>query len=433
MKALLGMYMKSAGKGKGPVHWFDRAAFFNLATLCRSLEQWSDKPDVLVKWQRERELQADQGVGGRAVALAELWQGTRQFELNPFFGSTVSGTPGVPCSGPSGILTTKESLTDFVTAIRMAMVTSQSNRSAIMFWGHADGPGSILFNVISIFSYTRIAALFRLLGGGNGYQSISVDSPESARDVLELFEMDAALSSAELSTDNRKIDFFCFDACQDATIELAATLSLFGEIMVASQSSTPTAGWDYAAWPSALDASQHVSLDAAASEMLHAYSRLNYKKCVLSAVRLAKIPDVLLAIRTVSDQLLADWPRYHQALDGAVSACPPIPRSFNDKRDMSKLFTALGNYAGRVWGSADPLALACMALVDQIRLAVVSTTICEDSTTFGYGGISIYFPAANAERSPHAQRAYGPGTKDFGGFKLSTRWNEVVEKYKSAP
>ena len=203
--------------------------------------------------------------------------------------------------------------------------------------------------------------------------------------------------------------------------------------MVASQSSTPIAGWDYNAWPTALNASAHSSLDAAAQSILDAYTDLNYDKSVLSAIRLKQVPNLLMAIRAVSDQLLTDWARYHHALHDAAAACPAVPKSSSEKRDMDKLFTAMRDYASNVWGKTDSLAQACTEVVAKIDSVVVCTTFSTESSRYGYNGLSIYLPAKASTPSPHSQRAYGSGTRDFGGFKEITRWQEIVQKYRREP
>jgi hypothetical protein len=438
MAALLGMYMKSASKDEGLVHWLDRAGLLNLNALCGALHAWDKPPHVLVKWQRERELQNDQDANGQAIPWLTLWQGTRQFKLNPFFGSSVSGTPGTELSGPIGTLTTEESLRNFVHTIRRSIVDLQPKHSAIMFWGHADGPNIVLVNAVGFNEFqsvarARITRLLQFAFSETSNQLFAGDAATNSIDVLELFEIDAAFASNTDGSNKQKIDFFCFDACQDATIELAATLAPFGEVMAASQSSTPTAGWDYSAWPTALDASTHSTLDVTAAAILKAYSGLRNDYSVLSAIRLAQIPDLLTAIRAVSDQLITDWTRYHHALHGAVAACPAVPKSSSEKRDMVKLFTAMRDYASNVWGKTDTLAQTCTEVVAKIHNAIIGTTVCNESVKYGYNGISIYLPAKASALSPHSQRAYGPGTIDFGGFKRTTRWQEVVQRYLQEP
>ena len=428
MSARLGMYMKSEGRAANVIDWLDNAGLHNLNELCKLFKNWPNHSvEVLVKWQRQNAMQRKQLPDGSVVDEFELWSGTRQFELAPLFGGGITGKVGLDVPGEIGILTTQRSIEAFLADCFSA--GQAADRRALMFWGHADGPGSVLFQHIVKLGAGNLGVSHRNgLSPPAAGAMPNIVTPEP--DWLSLFELEGAFGNvAARSGGSEKIDLLCFDACQDATLELAAVLAPHGKLMIANQSSTPISGWPFDKWPAALDTATNPSANDAAISIVNAYASAGYENSVISAVELGRIPEILRSLRTISDLLLSDWQEMLPVLHRAATQCLTIPQSFSDKRDLIKLFRLIGLAAAKLAPVHQPLARACGDIVQSASDTIIAKSTCKATPTFGYNGLSIYLPDGSQKMSPYAMSIYAGGSKDFGNFKSQTRWDEVVQRY----
>ena len=426
MSVRLGMYMKSDGRAAKVINWLDAAGLYNLDTLCKLYRDLpSDAIKILVKWQRQSVMHRKQLDDGSVVDAFALWAGTRQFELEPLFATGIIGPVGVVPEGDAGFLTTEKSIEQFL--VDTFSTKSASDRRALMFWGHADGPGGVLF--------MRLA---QLDAGNRSVSHRHLPQPKNAAirtlvaaepDWLSLFEVDTAFTRHAAKGDGESIDLVCFDACQDATIELAAVLAPHVRVMIANQSSTPIYGWPFDKWTMALDTEANPAIEDCARRIVAAYAGMQYENGVISAIDLKHVADMLPAIRAISEVLLADWQRLLPTFHRAAMQCPTIPNSFADKRDVVKLFSEMGLAAVATSPAPQTLVGACSTLVALAAKATIAKSDCKATPTYGYNGLSIYLPDGSLKMSQYARSVYAAGTSDFANFKVQTRWDEVVQRY----
>lgn len=254
-------------------------------------------------------------------------------------------------------------------------------------------------------------------------------------DWMDLFELESAFESTFNATAPLKttpVDLVCFDACQDASIELAAVLRPYGRLMVANQSGTPILeGWPFDVWPKVLNPNTFLDDAAVARHFVDSYAQIARSRNVISVMALSGVEKVLQTLGELSSILLSDWTACGPVLNEAASpaACPSVPNSYADKRDMVKLVSNLRDGAIKRGGNFRQLADAAAAVVDAVTEIIVDCSTCADSRKYGYNGISIYLPDGTMPMSPYAATIYSPETPDFGGFKAMTRWHDVVSQF----
>lgn len=421
------MYIKSAGDEAKIIHWFDNAGVKGLNQLCSLLRGWSDSVEVLVKWQRQYAMHRIQLADGRVVDAFDLWASTREFTLSPHFNTGIAGPVGDIVAGRGAEMNTPDSLEAFLTTYNLMAQTYQ--RKCLFFWAHADGPGGVFWSVTRKYAPKLFPERARKKADVLHKDYSGEPLRQEARNWIELQELEAALAK-QAPAKLQQFDFFCFNACQDATLELAAVLSPYGEVLIASQSSTPiVSGWAFDEWPKALDATLFSTNEIAAEKIVDVYAALKHDHGVLSAIRLSDVSNILNALRQFADLLLSDWLTLRNYFDEGAQNCPPIPYSYSDKRDIVKLFDSVKATLETHMPERYALIAACDEIIRLTIEATIAHSTCKKTQIYGYNGLSIYLPDGSQSMSIYALSAYAKTSPDFGKFKAQTRWNEVVEKY----
>lgn len=420
MKVVIGLFIKSKDDttlATPPnIHWLDFSVLEELRGLHALQASRLTDSVAIVKWQRKFQAQPTQNNNGEVVPDVMLWAETRQFEMKVGSPVKLEGELGFAVNGASGNLTTQISVEDFLLSVDTRIAAVQPGRTALVFWGHGDGPGAVVM-------IRRPPAENFESAGQTPMQATSF----VVGDWLDLLELHHALSDARRRA-IKKYDVLCFNACQVATLELATVLQPHGRLMVANQSGTPVRhGLPFREWPLALDPSFAPDDAAIARQIVTAYSRTARPRNVISVVALDKIAAVLIALTAVCRTLLQDWNRWADTFHAAAIRCPVIPHSFADKRDLVKFFSALAlDAAGSP--APSPLAAQCTELVTQAHAAVVGTSTCRESAIYGYNGLSIFLPDGTLPVSKYARVVYASPNAAFDDLN-NTGWPEVVRQY----
>lgn len=424
--ALLGLYIKSAGREQPNIHWLDHAAYRGLCAIDTLFASWPPSTiAALVKWQRQYAMQRVQLPDGSTQDGVLLWAGARQFTLTAPFSTPLSPDIGEAVAEPEGLLTTPESLIAYLRDYYALVATSAPSRIALMIWGHGDGPGGVLLR------NNRLLAAGMTALDSTASQDASAMADANAVPIwLRLQDLERAFETTKDATGlSRPIDFLCFNACQDATVELAATVVGHARYLLASQSSTPIInGWPFDQWPKALDRRAFADDREAVQWIVTAYDGIGRDFGVLSAIDLTRIPALLTPLRAFSDALLANPDRLLPLMHRGASQCTTVAMSSNDKRDTASLFALIGD---AIEGASPDVDRAAVAACRDICQAVADATVARspDRGQSGLQGLSIYLPDGTLPMSNYALSAYGAEAGDFGGFKQATRWHEVVASY----
>jgi hypothetical protein len=332
----------------------------------------------------------------------DLWTGTRRFWLEALEGNHVEGEPGEGVDGEAGNPLSAEGVTSF---LRWFLPASEGRFRMVVFWGHGGGPGTIL------------------LAGPPPDSAPAPASPAQRPEFRPAQPLeDDWLMPSELETGlcaglaGERLDIAAFDACQEASIEIASLFVDRADWLVASQRNVPGLGWPYAAWPRALAATNDAQ--RVCENIVQAYG-VCYPpdRCTLSAVSLAKVKELLPALGELSAALLADGSAF--GTDGPVwQARAGSHLADGESVDLIAFTRQL---AQTLIGRDAALAARCQALAEQSRQCVLALTPCT-----GCNGMSIYFPASAAAVTSRNRTIYFDRAEELSAFKQQTRWDRLL-------
>jgi hypothetical protein len=330
-----------------------------------------------------------------------LWTGTRRFWLEALEGNHVEGGPGEGVEGEAGNPLSTQGVSSF---LRWFLAGSEGRFRMVVFWGHGGSPGTVL------------------LAGPPPASAFAPASPaqrefRSAQpledDWLMPSEMEAGLREGLAGT---RLDIAAFDACQEASIEIASLFVDGAEWLIASQRNVPGMGWPYASWPRALAATADAK--RVCEDIVQAYG-VCYPadRCALSAVSLAKVKELLPALGGLCAALLADGTCFGP--DGPVWQA----RAGSHLADGESVdLIAFTRQLAQALASRDPaLAARCDALAGQAARCVLALTPCA-----GCNGMSIYFPASAAAVTSRNRTIYFEREEELSSFKQQTRWDRLL-------
>lgn len=279
-------------------------------------------------------------------------------------------------------------------------------------------------------------------------KNISIDGFD---DMLYLDEMVAGLSDIKEQTGIEKFDILGFDACLMGSLEVYAALEPFADYAVASQETEPSMGWAYYSFLNDLVSDPSQNTAAVAKDIVKTYivadtyiiddaARSEYvkrtyesaedisessladeetKTVTLSAVDLAKIPDLIRAV----NELTGAMSKINQKV---VARARSHARTFESVfgEDYPSPYLDLGNLAKLLKKESTSENIA--AAVNQVKKAIDAAVIEEmhGNSKKGSTGISIYFP--NSDLFVTDGSDYATYTRMASRFAQNSLWDDFL-------
>ncbi len=263
----------------------------------------------------------------------------------------------------SGTMTDPDNLTSFISYCEENF---PANRRDLIFWNH--GGGSV---------------------SGYGYDE---NHPKSGS--MSLSGINTALKNAGVT-----FDFIGFDACLMATVENALMLDDYADYLIASEETEPGIGWYYTDWLTKLSADTSMSTLEIGKNIVDDFvakcaSSCPGQKTTLSVTDLAEVaatvPSVLNTFSTDTTAMIKN-DEYAAVSDARYGAREFSRSSKINQIDMVHMARRLNTDASN-------------ALADALLSAVKYNKTSADMTN-AYG-LSVYFPAGNADKVDSAVAAY---------------------------
>jgi len=382
--------------------------------------------DVLIRLSRDQALHQRQSPDGLDSTSEPMWTGVREFPLAAIGGSRLTPDIGSPPPRAATTMLTAPALASFLRSLRKG---ADPATTTLVLWGHADGPSGMLFarrpdiRPPSRNASTRPSvrtALSRPRAGGVA----AAASNRLSRDILSPADAQKAFAAATGSAG--KLGLVCFDACQAACIEFAALLAPHADLLIASQTPVPGAGWNYGSWPSHLPGMTKSTRRARAVAIADDFARLRGRNLSVSVTDLSKVPAIIAALRPVSDALVASRP-----LRTALAKVRAQVRTQDDDVGGSVDLVGLFDAAAKKLGNVDAdFARACARVAAAGRNAIASAQRSPDiPRRIPLTGLSIFYPTAKSGLGDTwddiTDRIYFGNPNQLRAFKLSN-WHRFL-------
>lgn len=253
----------------------------------------------------------------------------------------------------------KKTLSDFIV---WGTRNYPANKSALILWNHGAGPVN-----------------------GYGYDELFEG------DSLQLEELEAALKTAKEKT-GVQFEILGFDACLMASIEVADTVKMYANYLVASEELEPGHGWDYTGLLKGLALDPTISGDSFGKIIVdtyyeHSVENESASDITLSVIDLSKISNVVSAFETLITEAstkLTDDLFFYDFSKAALTA-----KSFGGNTE-NQGYTDLIDLKDFAVYLAENQEETTTALITAIEAAVIYRI--EGTYTFDTSGLSIYFP-----------------------------------------
>lgn len=302
--------------------------------------------------------------------------------------------------------------------------------NAVMYLGEVDmaDPATLTdFIDWGVANYPAENYALVLWDHGAGWMGLLVDDDPGTS--MDMGELATALSDASADNGGLKLDLLGFDACLMAGIEVAAQVSDYAGIMVASEVTIPWNGWNYALLLDALVGTPEMTPAEFAEEIVHGYvasystplTGYSLMDITLSSTDLSLSPAVETAVDALAVELLDDLAAYVNYISLARASTEAYD-------DGSSAFADLFDFAHEL-DSVLPDAEG-LALTSEIMSTVDAAVLYEDHwnmtgglSTVDAHGLTFYFPS----RSTDYSASYGDLT--YLAFAQGTQWDEFLEAY----
>ena len=356
-------------------------------------------PDILIQIARD-----DDDSGAQ-------WTGLRRFSLNDMFKANFDPreTRYMP-NAPT--MLSEAALKDFLNALLPD--ESRPERTVLVLGGHADGAGVVLddFPVLKQL-YSSSVVLTSVIQDYVG---------DVTPHWLSSQEFVAAIGLITERYVGKRLGVIAFDACENASLELATEMAPYAHYLVASETGSPSDGWGYADWPSTV-LGEAVNAKEAAAGLVASYatrisSQNSQQRASLTGLKLDAINDLCEALFGLSNLVLVDDNKLRQLMDVRSSFSPLIEREFF-RVDIKSFFETLGDEPGV---DAD-IQIAAKKIVSAVDDMVESRFWSTKNA--GVSGVSIVFPFLRLEFLSNWKDVY-MDRQYFPQFKAKTRWHEVL-------
>jgi hypothetical protein len=385
-----------------------------------------DRVDVLIRLSRDLPEHRRQSEDGLDSTVEPMWDGVREFTLDEIPGARLTPGIGRVPRGAGAKMLTAPGLASFLRALSK---DADRATTTLVLWGHADGPSGVLFarppglalpaNAMQSAPAGRVARRTRKSApdaapGGN----------HLARDILSPADVQKAFAGFDARSG--KLGLVCFDACQAACIEFAALLAPHAELLIASQTPVPGAGWNYGSWPALLSGMSKSKRKARAVAIAADFARSRGRNLSISVTDLSKVPAIIAALKPVSDALIAS-PSLRAALRKVRARVPTPDRDAGGTVDLIGLFTAAGSMLAKPDAA---FAQRCDRVAAAARRAVASAHRSADiPKRVPLEGLSIYYPTPKSGLGDLwddiTDQIYFGNSNQLRAFKAS-RWHEFL-------
>ena len=224
---------------------------------------------------------------------------------------------------------------------------------------------------------------------GAGWPGMGPDETDG-NDILDLAEIDQALSEGLSAAGLDRLDLIGFDACLMASYEVAAVMSHHADYMLASAELEPGHGWDYSVLADITADTDPVGLGTMMIDgfVAQAEAEDTDEDITLSMLDLAAVPAMEAALAELAAPLMADptasAPVLATAQRNALAfGASPDPDLDSFHVDLAGLATAIADEDPSLSGATQGVVEA----VDQMVVASTTGRVTADAT-----GLSIYLP-----------------------------------------
>ncbi|WP_194409230.1 clostripain-related cysteine peptidase [Microbacterium cremeum] len=227
---------------------------------------------------------------------------------------------------------------------------------------------------------------------GAGWPGVGPDETDGY-DVLELAEIDQALSDGLGRAGIEDLDFMGFDACLMGTYEVASVMAEHAEYLVASQEVEPGHGWNYDALATITDDPAAGPTDLG-SAVLEGYAEQAQEwgtdaDITLAMMDLAEVAGLQDAVTALADAYQADPTGLGPGMATAHADVLEFGRSPDPELATNQI--DLGGYVENLARAGDADVAAAAAEVSAALESLVLDQTAGPATAAA-SGVSIYFP-----------------------------------------
>lgn len=333
------------------------------------------------------------------------WIGTREFSPSMIVGDVVSGAVGYRINDPYSRLLSSTALSDF---IRHIQKRDASADTAVVLWGHADGPCGFLFSLTNAYEII-------------GREASKVDYH---RDILSPMDVEIALKKNGCGS--RKLQLICLDSCQSACLEFASVLAPYARYLISSQTYVPGSGWNYETWPLHLNNMLTDKWREAAINIAEDFAISQPVNTTISVIDLQEISSVLKALQVLTASF-ANEPALYSKLFAIRKKIETPDANHGGLVDLVTLFNAVAQeFQGCV------IATQATYLVEATKRAVIKSVVSMDlPQKFNLSGCSIFFPTDKSKTMRYwddiRRRVYFENDRQLQLFK-KTGWHNLLKK-----
>ncbi len=265
---------------------------------------------------------------------------------------------------------------------------------------------------------------------GGGWRGIGPDDGGSDPSMLELPEIDAALSEAQAKLGISKFDIVGFDACLMAVTDVAVMLEPHADYVLFSQEVIPSNGWEYAKSIASMQANPDWDAFQVGSSFIDNYMEYyagkgGRKKVDLGLVQTDGLPKLLTALENFAKVVKTDTVELLSALGTARNNSQAFGTSLGDRADAYSyidLKDFMTWFSLQTSISADAYSAAQEVIAAYDGAVVYSLA---DSKLPRANGLGIYLPSTPAYYEAYGTDYPALAPKDFAF------WQDYLNQFYS--
>ncbi len=307
------------------------------------------------------------------------------------------------------------------------------NQTAVQDLGEVDmgDPKSLTdFVVWGVQNYPANHYMIVIGSHGGGWRGIGPDDGGSSPSILELPEIDTALTDAQAQLGIKKFDIVGFDACLMGVTDVAVMLEPHADYVLFSQEVIPGNGWEYTKSIASMQANPNWDAFQVGSSFIDNYMAYYAgpgarTKVDLSLVETAGLPKLLAALQDFAKAVKANSVELLSALGTARNNSQTFGTSLGDRADAYS-YVDLKDFM--TWFSLQTTITEDAYHAAQEVIAAYDTTVVyslADSKLPGATGMGVYLPS-----TPIFYDAYGTTYPQLApsGFAF---WQDYLKQFYS--
>ena len=315
------------------------------------------------------------------------------------------------------------------------------DQTAVEDLGEVDmgDPQSLVdFLVWGVQNYPAQHYMVIIADHGAGWRGIGPDEGNN-NSILELPEIDAALTEARSELGIDKFDIVGFDACLMAVTDVAAALQADADYVLSSQELVPGNGWEYTNSIQAMQANPDWDAFQVGADFIDNFIEYYagvgaWKKVSLSLVETAGLPDLLTSLQDFSNAVGEDPVDLLSALGTARNNSQIFGASLGDHADYFS-YVDLRDFKNSGRCSNSPLLAgtgstitddaynAAQAVIAAYDSAVVYARA--DAALPGSNGLGVYLPSRPAYYTDYGADYPAEAPADFAF------WQDYLNRFYS--